>query len=63
MDQDIRACVAEDGGTEQIQRSLGEMADAQLRGVPSITVDGTAYDPQTDGELHAWVLESAGVED
>lgn len=63
MDQDIQACVAEDGGTEQIQRSLGEMADAQLRGVPSITVDGTAYDPQTDGELHAWVLASAGVED
>lgn len=61
MDEDIAACVEGDGAADQIQSALSEMSDGGIRGVPSISVDDTLYDAETDGDFFAWVRESAGV--
>lgn len=61
LDVDIADCVAQDGGSDQIETALSEMSQDGVRGVPSVTVDGTVYDPEADGDVVDWVLEQADL--
>ena len=61
LDGDIADCVTQDGGSAQIQSALDGMSEDGVRGVPSVVVDGTVYDPQSDGDLMDWVLDQANL--
>lgn len=63
LEVDIADCVAADGGSDQIEAALTGMSEDGVRGVPTMVVDGTVYDPESDGDVIDWVLEQANLSD
>ncbi|NUL44259.1 thioredoxin domain-containing protein [Cellulosimicrobium funkei] len=58
----IEQCVAEDGGTPEINAAMSDFSDFGLRGVPAVysTADSTLYNAEQHGDLRTWLMVPSG---